>query len=866
MEVVANVWEYFRSFSLARSESDCQTAQECLKRILACINSIERSTVGNSLQFNHSLCERFVSKYIRRARELLEERHSEIDVYSEQCAPALTALHKTLNDAQFLIQKHCTSSKVWLWAAVELVENTSVFAEVILDLTWYIYALQIAIEVSRGTPTRQLKQQKDLIWELQKLAMTEHEDFHERWESECQQLSLREDREALLGRLKTEVRNGAELRSLDSYLARKLGVHHMHAREALAVNLNIPELLRERRLLGEGSYGRVFKVQWLGMPCALKQVVTADADEVVPEEVKILSKIFHPNIIQLYGYFYERGTLYLIMELMDETLSDYVTSKEWSHLQSSPDFLLVALDIMLQIAKGVRYLHSKGMVHRDLKGENVLVKPSENPERKSRGFLSVKLTDFGLAKANLRQTTYSSLVNVGSLPWKAPELFRIRHNKPHTPGRCPKRKHYPFKPDVYSFGIVCAEILCAKKPFSSAELMPTWSFYARVKGGELRPKLPEDILPPGLAEYIKRCWDTDPINRPDFVDICKRIRHFRDSLLNVTAFIGWELTSSERKAVLEETSAIDEIHFVDIPEEDWDWSIPYEEIDRQDKIHSGSGFLSVYIAQLKTKSQRVLAKYIEVTLIDNDASIASFKEEVGLLARIRHPNLVHYLGATRRAPFVVVTEFARGVTLRKFFETRTPEQQDELRAVHIALQIARGLAALHDEGALSMHGELTPDCILIDDTTMIAKVADFGLRKFRKEASRATPRWYRQAPEQHSGVEHSSVDVFSFGMILWELLQYEEAKLFWKKSNHASRKLQEGKRPDLGLSEHYPKGVHALIKRCWLHNWQERPSFASIVADLQKIHSDLQKKQALSTRTIAGLHPRAEHTSTRTTR
>lgn len=266
----------------------------------------------------------------------------------------------------------------------------------------------------------------------------------------------------------------------------------------------------------------------------------------------------------------------------------------------------------------------------------------------------------------------------------------------------------------------------------------------------------------------------------------------------------------------------------------------------------------------------MLAKYIEVTLIDNDSSIASFKEEVGLLARIRHPNLVSYLGATRRAPFVVVTELARGVTLRKFFETRTPEQQDEVHAcstsVHIALQIARGLAALHDEGALAMHGELTPDCILIDEITMTAKVADFGLRKFRKEASRATRRWYRQAPEQHLGVEHSSVDVFSFGMILWELLKYEDAKLFWKKSNHASKKLQEGKLPDLGLSQDYPKGVHALIKRCWLHNWQERPSFASIVADLQKIHSDLQKKQALSTRTIAGLDPRAEHTSARTTR
>jgi len=53
----------------------------------------------------------------------------------------------TLNEAEFLIQKHCASSH-WLWAAVELVENTSAFAEVILDLRWYTYALQIAIEVS----------------------------------------------------------------------------------------------------------------------------------------------------------------------------------------------------------------------------------------------------------------------------------------------------------------------------------------------------------------------------------------------------------------------------------------------------------------------------------------------------------------------------------------------------------------------------------------------------------------------------------------------------------------------------------------------------------------------------------------------
>jgi len=111
---------------------------------VSCISTIERST--GSLHFNHSLCERFVSQHVNRARKVLETRQSEIELYGEQCAPALTALHKTLNEAEFLIQKHCASSN-WLWAAVELVENTSAFAEVIVDLGWYIHALEIAIEV-----------------------------------------------------------------------------------------------------------------------------------------------------------------------------------------------------------------------------------------------------------------------------------------------------------------------------------------------------------------------------------------------------------------------------------------------------------------------------------------------------------------------------------------------------------------------------------------------------------------------------------------------------------------------------------------------------------------------------------------------
>ena len=495
-----------------------------------------------------------MTNYLRHTRELLEERKHEIELYSEQCAPTLAALHNTVKEAEFLIQKHCSTGSSWIRAAVELVENTSAFAEVILDLKWYMHALKIAIEVASGNTPRQGRKQK--IWDLQKMAMAEYGKFLDSWEQDCKQLRLEREREMLLSKLKVDT--GAGIRSLSSYLAQKLGKQgeSMHAREALAVNVKASELLHKRELLGSGSFGKVYKVQWLDMPCAVKQI---SASTVAHEEVKILSKLHHPNIIQLYGYFSEGGTLHLIMELMKSTLSDYVETQQWTDLRGSPVFLRIALDCMLQIAKGIRYLHSQGMAHRDLKADNVLIKPSENPELQKKGYLTVKMTDFGLAKANLRNMTCTSLTtNIGSLYWKAPELFRVVQPELSTSS---KRKHYPFKPDVYSFGMVCYEILCGKKPFSDEPFLTTSLFYSKVKKGE-RPKLPEDIPLPGLTDYIKKCWDSDPCNRPNFVDICKRMRHFRDSLLHITAYSGWEHKPQDGGSIIPEPSSIDQNDFI----------------------------------------------------------------------------------------------------------------------------------------------------------------------------------------------------------------------------------------------------------------------------------------------------------------
>ena len=236
-----------------------------------------------------------MSNYLYRARELLEERKSEIEAYGEQCAPTLAALFSTVKEAEFLIQKHCTRTN-WIVAAVELVENTSAFAEVILDLKWYIHALKIAIEFASGVTPRESKEK---VWGLQRLAMAEYANFLESWESECKQLSLHKDREVLLSKLKIGTGDRiAEVRSLGLYLAQKLSQRDQsaHVREALHVDLNASELMQNKVLLGEGAFGKVYQVQWLGMQCAVKQIGGKTA---IDQEVKILSKLHHPNIIQV---------------------------------------------------------------------------------------------------------------------------------------------------------------------------------------------------------------------------------------------------------------------------------------------------------------------------------------------------------------------------------------------------------------------------------------------------------------------------------------------------------------------------------------------------------------------------------------
>ena len=166
---------------------------------------------------------------------------------------------------------------------------------------------------------------------------------------------------------------------------------------------------------------------------------------------------------------------------------------------------------MLQVAGTMRYMHSQKIVHHDLKPAHILVEAVNDAEFRMEGFVVAKLTEFGLAHQGTRR-------------WMAPEVFGAdADNDEHLPVA------YPFKTDVYSFGIVCSEILTGMAPFPDVQLRKLYSLITDARN-PLRPELPESC-PKSLATLIQECWHTDPVRRPPFTEICMMLRYIKALLM-----------------------------------------------------------------------------------------------------------------------------------------------------------------------------------------------------------------------------------------------------------------------------------------------------------------------------------------------
>lgn len=250
------------------------------------------------------------------------------------------------------------------------------------------------------------------------------------------------------------------------------------------------------KVLGRGGFGVVYQGIYRYNNVAIKQLhVTHPSSEALEEfkaEMAIMAKLRCPQIIQLYGI-YLQPTYGIVMEYMSNASLYHVLHSD------KPLAWTVRYTIIVDIARGLAFLHKEEILHRDLKSLNVLLDES----------MKAKLTDFGLAKIKNETSTLASMTGkvAGTLQYMAPELFK-------------RKAIYTKKCDIYSVAMTFWEIASRNVPFGDAHgnqaLVKEW-----VSEGQ-REEIPVDCHPK-VATLIQSCWDKDSDKRPSAEEIVKTL-------------------------------------------------------------------------------------------------------------------------------------------------------------------------------------------------------------------------------------------------------------------------------------------------------------------------------------------------------
>ncbi|KAK6123471.1 hypothetical protein DH2020_042792 [Rehmannia glutinosa] len=230
---------------------------------------------------------------------------------------------------------------------------------------------------------------------------------------------------------------------------------------------------------------------------------------------------------------------------------------------------------------------------------------------------------------------------------------------------------------------------------------------------------------------------------------------------------------------------------------------------------------------------------------EEDGDLAAFLEkqftsEVALLFRLRHPNIISFIAACKKPPvFCIITEYYPGGSLRKYLHQQEPYSLPLNLVLKLALDIARGMQYLHAQGIL--HRDLKSENLLLDED-MCVKVADFGISCLESQCGSA--KGSRNLPLDGSGNDkgktpYEKVDVYSFGIVLWELLTALTPFDDMTPEQAAFAVCQKNARPPLPSS--CPTAFRRLIHRCWSSNPDKRPQFDEIVSVLERYAESLEQ-------------------------
>ncbi|GLB36061.1 putative ste ste11 protein kinase [Lyophyllum shimeji] len=258
-------------------------------------------------------------------------------------------------------------------------------------------------------------------------------------------------------------------------------------------------------LIGRGTYGRVYLAlnATTGEMIAVKQVemprTASDKNDsrqvsvvqALKMESETLKDLDHPNIVQYLGFEETPDHLSIFLEYVPGGSIGSCLLKHGKFEEN------VTKSFTGQILAGLEYLHSKGILHRDLKADNILVEMSG----------VCKISDFGISKRTDDASGGAFTAMQGTVFWMAPEVINTQ------------KKGYNFKIDIWSVGCVVLEMWAGMRPWRGEEAV---AVMFKLYQAKLPPPVPEDVVLSELADDFRRkCFAINPEERPTAAELRK---------------------------------------------------------------------------------------------------------------------------------------------------------------------------------------------------------------------------------------------------------------------------------------------------------------------------------------------------------
>lgn len=602
--------------------------------------------------------------------------------------------------------------------------------------------------------------------------------------------------------------------------------------------------------------------------CVVKKVLHSVEDQGVHrrflDEAKVVVRLNHPNLVQVFDAGRVDEEYYLAMELIEgKDLRAVWNRCAQLHRRIAVD---VAIYVVREVLRGLEYAHDAGkldLVHRDISPPNILV-----------GYRGdVKLTDFGLAKSAIKKEMTTPGVVFGRYSYLSPEQSR---------GLSADRRT-----DLYACGIVLWELLTGRQLFPSAGRNHQEALAAvrdpKVKRpSQLVPGVPEgldDVVLQALAKEPRDRFQNSGAFRAALSDVLSE--HFPKCDADRASEFMRDIFAREVRTEARDIAAVSHLDFEEYRQADdlseaisvndmaegnsatSTMSLRDSDIVELEKARSGGKppstkdlkasakqwigkivgqryriegligiggmgavFSATHMALGKTFALKVLHP-----VYTRDADIVDrFMREARAATQTGHPNIIDVvdIGTTDDDDVYFVMELLQGRTLAEVLADEGPLAVR--RAVHIARQICRALAATHEVGII--HRDLKTENIIL--TTVgkdpdFVKVLDFGICKTSADSSTTSPGLVMgspdyMAPEQGAGLEATvASDIYAAGCILFEMLAGE---LPFSGRNAIDVLMQKGARDAERVTAHrpeVPEPVSEVIAHCLARDPQERP-------------------------------------------